>query len=261
MLTGSELYAFELARFQAKSGHEVLVTAPILGGEIGLRLKHQGVQLLTPRAVMALDWTPDIYHVHHPYVLPDHAFHHAHVVATLHDLQDGREHRGKVQRWIVVREDQRAVMPEATWIPNGFDTERFFPMPEKEWPIPEVLCVGNFRDTRRAAMLEDLLHQANAGEITLRLVGNGLTGHVKKSTAVTLHASLWDIEIFLKNTNFTASLFVGRTTLEGYLCGRRGWIYQEDGTKELTSPPEGAAALYGIERVAKAVEAIYREVL
>ena len=123
--------------------------------------------------------------------------------------------------------------------------------------MPQVLCVGNFRDARRKPMLEDLLAQAGRGDIFLRVVGNGIADRAHQPN-ISVHYPVWDIEIFLRYCTCTAGLYVGRTTLEGWLCGRAGYVYQPDGSKELRAPPADAAQRFSAQVVARRVEEVYQ---
>jgi hypothetical protein len=42
--------------------------------------------------------------------------------------------------------------------------------------------------------------------------------------------STYDVEPFVKNCKETAGILLGRTTIEGWLCGKPGWIYDVDGS-------------------------------
>ena len=37
-----------------------------------------------------------------------------------------------------------------------------------------------------------------------------------------------NIESYVKNCSETAGILLGRTTIEGWLCGKSGWIYDVD---------------------------------
>lgn len=257
-LTGAELYVYELAREQVRRGHYVVVCAPMIGGELSRRARKAGVIVASPSTLeQAEPW--DVLHIHHYHVIPEDFAPSVPRVATLHDLRDKTEGRGVVARWIVVREDQQVSLPEAVHIPNGFDLERFNPMPPVELVVPIVLAAGNFRDDRRAAMLEDLTARAEAGEILLYVVGNGLE-MVHPSRQILRSPPAWDIERHLAHCAQTASLYVGRTAIEGFLCGRPGWVYDPQGERVLVEPPPDARERYGIGRVAEQVEEVYRSV-
>lgn len=250
MLTGAELHVYELAREQVRCGHSVSLYSPIQGGELRLKAKAAGI------GFAPLD-RPDLYHVHSPAVLKN--YQGVPAVATLHDSRDKLD-RGPIRRWIVVREDQQALILDAALIPNGFDLSRFHPYPLlRAHPIPTVLAVGNFRDDRRQAMLESLRQKAKDDEVWVDFLGTGLHGLRGKNIAV--HPPAWHTESFLAHCDVTAGLYVGRTTIEGWLCNRPGWIYQPDGSLACVSPPPDVAERYDIVRIAERVEGVYREAI
>ena len=43
------------------------------------------------------------------------------------------------------------------------------------------------------------------------------------------------VEEYVKNCTETAGILLGRTTIEGWLCGKPGWIYQVDDKGEILS--------------------------
>jgi len=63
----------------------------------------------------------------------------------------------------------------------------------------------------------------------------------------------------------TAGIQLGRTTIEGWLCGKPGWIYQVDSnggilTKNLHDPPQDVEKYYA-DNVAKQIKEKYVEIL
>jgi hypothetical protein len=55
--------------------------------------------------------------------------------------------------------------------------------------------------------------------------------------------STYDIENFIHNSDETAGILLGRTTIEGWMCNKPGWIYNVDNmgniiSKELFNTPE-----------------------
>ena len=257
--TGIELHVYELSCEQLRLGHQVSVVAPIQGGDLRLRMLRAGLVVMQPAQAL-VEFKPELLHLHNAQVTPAEVTERVPTVATLHDAWDSVS-RGKVRRWIVVRSDLERFVPSgAICIPNGFDLTRFYPRPLPETEMPRVLCIGNFRDKRRRAMLEDLLSQAERNEIALSLVGLGLARRVLRPGAA-VFSMRWDIENLITLCTHTAGIYVGRTTIEGWLCSRPGWAYDENGRKDLLYPPGNTRDTYGIERVAQQVMSVYEQVL
>lgn len=257
--SGAEIYVYELAREQLRLGHEVCVAAPIQGGDLRLRMMKVGVIVMQPTQALA-EFKPDLLHIHNAHVVKEEATEKVPSVATLHDAEDSID-RGEIRKWVVVRPELARLVPAlAVHIPNGFDLERFRPMSLPASDRPKVLCIGNFRDKRRLAMLEDLLVQSEKGEIGLTLVGLGIATRVLRRGA-TICSMRWDVENLIALCTHTAGVYVGRTTIEGWLCGRPGWIYDEKGNKELLNPSLGVNEKYNIKTVTGQVMRIYQEFL
>jgi hypothetical protein len=45
----------------------------------------------------------------------------------------------------------------------------------------------------------------------------------------------WDTETVVKQMHFTAGILLGRTTIEGWMCGKDGWIYDVDSSGNILS--------------------------
>ena len=52
---------------------------------------------------------------------------------------------------------------------------------------------------------------------------------------VTHHSATWDVERYVKECDETASILMGRTTIEGWLCNKPGWVYQIDKEGNITN--------------------------
>jgi hypothetical protein len=67
------------------------------------------------------------------------------------------------------------------------------------------------------------------------------------------------------NCSETAGIQLGRTTIEGWMSGKKSWIYNVDSNgsiikKTLTDPPSDISKYYS-ENVAKQIREIYVNVL
>ena len=75
--------------------------------------------------------------------------------------------------------------------------------------------------------------------------------------------STWSVESFINRCKMTAGIQLGRTTIEGWLCGKPGWIYKVDSSggilsSELFEPPVDIEK-YHAEKVAKRIKEIRQE--
>ena len=74
-----------------------------------------------------------------------------------------------------------------------------------------------------------------------------------------------NVEDYIKKCDYTAGIFKGRTTIEGFLCGKKGWIYTVDSqgniiSKVLQDVPTDVEK-YRSEFSAKKVFTLYDEVI
>jgi hypothetical protein len=84
-------------------------------------------------------------------------------------------------------------------------------------------------------------------------------GHVKH------YKSTWQVEPFIQKCKETAGIQLGRTTIEGWMCGKSGWIYKVDSSggilsKEFFNPPSDIEKYY-TQNVAKQIKEKYIEIL
>lgn len=221
-LTGSELHVYDLAVCLAKRKHTVTILANYIGGEITDRAEKEGVAVYEFYNHPKL--TPDIIHTHQAlaaiYVLS--RFPTVRQVQTIHSLtvHDEPIKDKLIREYIVVRPDiadkYAEYLPKLIW--NGVDTARFNTKPadllEAQVPhIPYILFVGS-NDYLRQQALKDISERAKQNGQHLLKIGDGFE-----------YGSLWDVEDFTKHCQETASIFIGRTTIEGWLCGKPAWVY------------------------------------
>jgi hypothetical protein len=75
----------------------------------------------------------------------------------------------------------------------------------------------------------------------------------------------YNVEKYVKNCYQTAGIQLGRTTIEGWLCGKSGWIYKVDShsniiEKSLNEPPSDKNKFISSE-VAKKIKQKYINIL
>jgi len=125
---------------------------------------------------------------------------------------------------------------------NPIDNEKFQPknLPSENY----ILFVGTIDYLRKEAILDLIEYTREIGK-ELWLVGenNGnyldnilLESHVKH------FPSTWNIENYILKSSETAGIQLGRTTIEGWMCGKPSWIYKVDSggfilSKEKFDPP------------------------
>jgi hypothetical protein len=100
------------------------------------------------------------------------------------------------------------------------------------------LFVGTI-DYLRKSMIEDLIKTTKENEGELWIVGKKndtyLDEMIKYETHVTYFEPTINIEKYIQQCDETAGIMLGRTTIEGWLCGKKGWIYEVDSNGQIKS--------------------------
>lgn len=267
-LTGSELYVYELSRVLRKRKHKVSIIANSIGGEIAKRSIELGIDLF-----LFFDNPPikaDIIHSSQPlptaYCIAN--FPNIPIISTIHSSLSYEQPivNSQVKQYIFVRPEIRKMYQDLPGkvIYNGVDLARFNLEPIAEKPTEEsILFIGTL-DHLRAQMLQDLT--VRAADMGKKLIF--ISPNIKKEeTQGITHflPAMWDVSYWTKYATETASIFMGRTTIEGWMCGKPCWIYNVDEEGQIidilyTKPPENLMQ-FDIEYMTDRVLECYKEVL
>lgn len=173
--------------------------------------------------------------------------------------------RPEIKDFLIDRFEISADMIDVVY--NPIDYNRFKPTKSNN-KVPTVLFVGTM-DYLREQAIRDLIETTKSEGKNLWLVGkeNGIkvSDLIGDNTHVTYHGPSWKVEEFVKNCDETAGILLGRTTIEGWLCGKAGWIYDIDASGQVKSKK-----LYDIpsdidkfrsDNVAKKIISEYKEIV
>jgi glycosyltransferase involved in cell wall biosynthesis len=143
--------------------------------------------------------------------------------------------RPEIKEFLINRFDISEDMIDVVY--NPIDYKRFKPVKvNNEKPI--VLFVGTL-DYLREQTLQDLISTTKAEGKNLWIVGkeNGILASdlIGDNDHVTYHGPSSKVETFVKQCDETAGILLGRTTIEGWLCGKVGWIYDVDSSGNIIS--------------------------
>jgi hypothetical protein len=86
-----------------------------------------------------------------------------------------------------------------------------------------VLFVGT-NDYLRQQCLEDTILRAAKNHQDVWVLGAGMGAYAARVARVL--EPTWQVEEYVKLAGVTAGIYLGRTTIEGWLCGKPGYIYQ-----------------------------------
>jgi glycosyltransferase involved in cell wall biosynthesis len=111
---------------------------------------------------------------------------------------------------------------------NPIDTNRFNNKNVKDDGY--ILFVGTI-DYLREYAIKDLVEYSKSIGKELWLVGDNKADYLTlllENPHVKYFPSTNNVEKFVKNCSETAGILLGRTTIEGWMCGKSGWIYNVD---------------------------------
>lgn len=135
-------------------------------------------------------------------------------------------------------------------------------------PKPVCLFVGTI-DYLRKNTIQDLINMTREEGHELWIVGKKndtyLDAMIANEPHVKYHEATYNIEKYVQQCDYTAGILLGRTTIEGYLCGKKGWIYDVDehGTiksKQLHEIPADVEK-FSSNTVANTIIDIYKDLL
>ena len=152
-------------------------------------------------------------------------------------------------------------------IDNPFDSTRFNTNYKQVKNEKEVVLFIGTLDHLRINIIEDLIQMTAENNQELWVIGHDNGGNLQrvKGDHVKYLGVKTNVEEYLKKCDYTAGIFKGRTTIEGFLCGKQGWIYVVDRegkiiSKELTAVPADIEK-YRSDFSAKRVFSLYEEVI
>ena len=302
--TGSEMYVYELARGLKKLNCDVTVLSDI-NGPLSKLAQQQGIKVVsfneapgyklgdgkwslqTPQGPQVSQ--PNIMYkigeVHYDIIHTQHLpvtnqmcqmYPNTDKICTIHSEVIELENpviNEKIKKYICIRpEIQEHITTKfniektnTEVIYNPIDTSRFNEKNTKDDDY--VLFVGTI-DYLRENTIKDLVEYSKSINKMLWIVGENKSNYLEdllKNRHVRHFEATSKVETFVKNCSETAGILLGRTTIEGWLCGKPGWIYNVDENgyilnKEKHNVPEDIKKFDGLE-VAKKIKEEYIKIL
>lgn len=299
-LTGSEISTMELAKGLSKNGCEVYVTSQI-GRSFKIEAeKHnikvypiqeppgfkvgdgkwslntpQGQVVSTPNTLYKVkEMNFDIIHANHTPITqrllqlyPNNNFVNI-VRSEVIDLENPIVDE-KIKRYIAIRPSIKDYIvnnfdiseDNVDVVYNLFDKSRFTPKQLNKGTEKKVtLFVGTMDYLRKNAIL-DLIDNVEE----LWLVGKDSMGYAKEFDEIYENVKYFppteNIEDFVNKCDETAGIFLGRSTIEGYLCNKPAWVYtvNKEGyvlDKEYTEVPEDMS-IFDNDKIIEKYKEIY----
>jgi glycosyltransferase involved in cell wall biosynthesis len=305
--TGSELYVYELAKNLLNENCEVTVVSDINGPlakmalNLGIKLYHineppgfklgdgkwgfntdKGFEVAQENKFYKIkEVNYDIIHTQHKPITeaicnlyPD-----VPKLYTIHSevisLEEPILHPS-IKKYVAIRpsiadyieNDFSVPLEDIVVIRNPIDEKRFNKVNVKNENY--VLFVGTI-DYLRESAIRDLSTYAKENNLELWLVGANSSTYLEellKESHIKHFNATWNIEKFVKNCKETAGIMLGRTTIEGWMCGKGGWIYNVDSKgditeKEFYDPPFDSELQenYFASKVAKRIKTEYINII
>lgn len=216
-LSGSPLYNFELARGFIAAGHEVWIHSGSIGGEIAERAKQMGVNF-------GIEGEYDLWISNQSYSarLTPTAKRHFHIYHSEFDCENAQI---QADKYFVIRPLSLRKYPNAEILWNPIDPSRFNMENVSDGRF--ILFVGTIDHMRRQAF-EETCWIAKAKSLTVKLVGQKFTNWGELPDNASYEPDRWNIEELTKQCTETAGIMYGRTTIEGWICGKPGHFWEVD---------------------------------
>lgn len=301
--TGSELYVYELSKNLIKNNCDVTVLSDI-GGPLTEMAKKEGIKVIPfneppgfklgdgkwglntqsgfqpsePNMLYKISEVNfDIIHIQHKPVAEriTQLYPNIPKICTIHSeiihLEEPFQH-DSIKKYIAIRPEIKDYIlsfdiPESDIqvIYNPVDNIKF--NNEKIQSQNYVLFVGTI-DYLREKTIRDLISETEKNKQELWLVGENKSNYLEEITSfshVKYFKSTWNVEKFVKNCKQTAGIQLGRTTIEGWLVGKEGWIYKVDSNgeileKKLHTVPDDLEKYFS-QNVSKQVKNEYLKIL
>jgi len=253
--TGSEMYVFELAKNLIDLGCDVTVTSPNIGGPLTDLARSFGIKTHNLSSTFQ-NKNYDIIHSQHYPVTETllKIFPNKKMICSIHSeiyqLENPILHPN-IKKYIAIRPQIKNHLVNNFWIPkekitviyNPIDIDKYNTLGTRDDGY--TLFVGTIDYTRQNTIF-DLVEYTRNENRELWLVGKNhgkYLPHILTNSHVKYFDSTYDVNHFVKNCKETAGILLGRTTIEGWLTGKPGWIYDVDGngnikSKELHQVPE-----------------------
>jgi glycosyltransferase involved in cell wall biosynthesis len=254
--TGSELYVYELALHLKKLKCKVAIVSADIGAEMQVKAMMHGIEVLKPHDLKGRNF--DIIHCQHQPVIEMllKVYPNTPKVCTIHSEILKYEEPifdKSILQYIAIRPSIVDLLKfkginekRIKLIYNPIDSKRFKSLdPTSEQQFFEHLLFVGSADYLRKRTIEDLIHYTHKEGLGLKLIGkykNSDLVEYSKHKHISIFTPTWNVENFVQHCKYTASILMGRTIIEGWMCGKSGWVYTIDANghitnKELVAPP------------------------
>jgi glycosyltransferase involved in cell wall biosynthesis len=273
--TGSEMYVLELAKQLKILNYDIDIAAARIGEPLLSIAKQYDINCYTLEQLPLK--TYDIMHCQHTPVVDflTRKYPSVSKVSTIHSEIIPLEYPVKhssIKKYIAIRPEIKDFIIKKFEI-NKDDIEVIYnPVDETRFTFKEtkehnsVLFVGTL-DYLRKDTIFDLIKYTKQSNKQLWLIGHDhgdFVSELTKHEHVFYQDASSDVEKYVQRCDETAGILLGRTTIEGWMCSKPGWIYEVDDRgkilkKQLHEPPQDISKFYA-SNVAKQIKVIYENI-
>jgi len=301
--TGSEMYVFELAKNLINLNCSVTVLASETSGPLVLMAQKLGITVKNIKDAPGFklgdgQWvlnTPngpivsqpnqfykidevhfDVIHCQHkPIVdLMNTLYPTTDKISTIHseviDLENPVEH-DTIKHYIAIRPEIKEKLINVHNIDEDKISVIYNPVDEVKFHNKNlknenyILFVGTI-DYLREQTIKDLILQSENEGKELWIVGENKSDYLNeilKNSHVKHFGPTLEVDKYIHKCSETAGILLGRTTIEGWMCGKSGWIYDIDSggniiSKSLNNPPTDIEKFYSSNVSNKIINEYYK---
>jgi glycosyltransferase involved in cell wall biosynthesis len=274
--TGSELYCLYLAKELKRRGFDVTVAGMYIHLPITSEAAFYGIKVVELSQLTG-DEQFDIIHCQHKPVTEHlcQLYPTTPKVATIHsivyDLERPVKH-DSIKHYVAIAKHEREFIITNYGIPSDKVSTIYNPVDSSKFNKDNtteddfVLLAGTV-DYMRKQMIYDASQWAKDNGKRFVLIGydNGdYLSDLRKARDIIYYQPIPNIEMMVKSCYIACGLFIGRTTIEAWMCGKSVLSYKFNASggivsREVLAPPSDID-LYSSDRVAESLITIYNEI-
>lgn len=238
-LSGSEMYVYELSRVLSNRGHDVTIVAANCGGLLYQRSSNLGIRIVDWNNIDVRTENFDIIHCNQAHMTEWAVMNHPSTkkVVTIHGELPPEDpyivSGNSIYKYICIRPSVEQKMLKlgvhnTEVIYNPFDFSRFNATDAQEKKY--ALYVGSIDHIRINSIME-FIGIAKHDNLEVLIIGHGAEQHSFSDVDNLRHITdqIWNIEDYVKKSAYTGGIMnPGRTTIEGWLCGKPGYMWDVD---------------------------------
>ena len=275
--TGSEMYVYELSKELLKYDYDVSVVSPNIGGSLTDLAIKNGIKVYNFQTLNRNEKF-DLIHCQHTPITQEliKIFPITKKICTIHSEVNNLENpvlHFSIFKYIAIRPEIKEHLVKNFGISENQIVTIYNPIDDKRFNTNNtkddgyLLFVGTIDYLRRNTIL-DLVEYTRENNQEFWLVGKNHSNYLQNVISnphVKYFDSTSEIEKFVKNSSVTAGILLGRTTIEGWMCGKPGWIYNVDNNgqilgKELFNVPQDIDKFY-LSNVVKQIKNEYEKII